>query len=65
MPIRRWRGWAAYCLDCGQAVDLTGDGTVAFEKREEVKEMLSVDDYEGVDDAIRDVCGCATRGRQA
>mgnify|MGYP001592248005 FL=1 len=60
MPIRRWRGWAAYCPDCGNAV-MIGDEVVSYEHRDEVAESLDLAHLlsgETQDDRIRRACGC-------
>ena len=63
MPIRRWHGWAAYCPDCGNALDL-GENVTAWEERWMVVESLDLAHLltgETQDDRIRVACGCKRR----
>ena len=59
--IRPWHGYAAYCPDCGDCVDL-GDGMQAFKKAAHVREALYGGDGslrgDTLADLVRELCNC-------
>jgi len=59
MPVKRWRGWAAVCRRCGQPVDLDGEGALALESKASVKELLELEAYRTIEEAIESACDSA------
>lgn len=58
MPIKRWHGWGAQCRQCGQFIDLTGDGVMAWQDKDQVKESLDLQQGDAVEWLITLACRC-------